>query len=67
LVSSSSCCHHTGSLVFRQRRPRRDHCLHPLFSTVRTANLIVGESLFAGITILWGLATGISTPQFLPG
>jgi hypothetical protein len=29
--------------------------------------LIVGESLFAGITILWGLATGISTPQFLPG
>lgn len=29
--------------------------------------LIVGESLFAGVTILFSLVTAIPTPQFLPG
>jgi hypothetical protein len=29
--------------------------------------LIVGESLFAGVTILFSLITGVPTPQFLPG
>jgi hypothetical protein len=29
--------------------------------------LIVGESLFAGVTILFSLLTGVPTPQFLPG
>lgn len=28
--------------------------------------LILGEGLFAGISILWGLLTGAPTPQFLP-
>jgi hypothetical protein len=29
--------------------------------------LIVGESLFAGVSIIWSLLVGVSAPQFLPG
>jgi hypothetical protein len=29
--------------------------------------LIIGEALFAGVSIFWSMLAGVSTPQFLPG
>jgi hypothetical protein len=29
--------------------------------------LIVGEALFAGVSIIWSLPVGVSAPQFQPG